>query len=500
VACRIVVIEPFRILLSVSTRAVVPFRKHAKEWRTLALWLVLAALQFAARFCHLQILWAEEGYGSAAAVQILHGKMLYRDFWFDKPPLAALLYVLWRGEPGAGLRIAGAVYALGCAVAAYRLASHLWGRREAIWAACLMTFFLIFDIPASVMTLAPDLLLILPAIAAVDCAARRQPLQAGLWCSVGLAVNAKAVLIFAVCLAWCWPAFPSLCIGAIAGTIPWILWLALSGALPAYWQQVWWFGAEYSRDTFVMHPLREALLRTLNWAGFHAAIVIAAGLALWKQKFWNARWLMWLASGLLAVAAGDRFFPRYYFLLLPPVLLLAARGCATMRRRWQLAVLFLLAVPLVRFGPRYVLLASDALSRRQTNWADVVLNEDSRNAAKIVNAGRRPSDTLLVWGYRPDLFAYTQLPAGTPFLDSQMLTGTLADRHLTSSHITFPALAAANRERLLHEQPTWIVDGLGPLNPALAIERYPDLLPWMQAHYRPWARTRDCIIYRSNAQ
>ena len=56
-------------------------------WGGLFLFLLLAKL------CHLDILWAEEGYGSAAAVQILHGKMLYRDFWFDKPPLAALVYV-----------------------------------------------------------------------------------------------------------------------------------------------------------------------------------------------------------------------------------------------------------------------------------------------------------------------------------------------------------------------------------------------------------------------
>jgi hypothetical protein len=99
--------------------------------KPLMYWGCLFAVLLAAKLCHLHILWAEEGYGSAAAVQILQGKMLYRDFWFDKPPLAALVYVLWQGAPGFGLRLAGAIYAFACAVAAYRFANHLWGRREA---------------------------------------------------------------------------------------------------------------------------------------------------------------------------------------------------------------------------------------------------------------------------------------------------------------------------------------------------------------------------------
>ncbi|HEX6546547.1 MAG TPA: hypothetical protein VF023_09595, partial [Bryobacteraceae bacterium] len=116
-------------------------------------WAGLFVCLLLLKLCHLHILWAEEGYGSAAAVQILHGKMLYRDFWFDKPPLAALVYVLWHGKAGFGLRLADAIYAWACAAAAYRLARHLWSEREAIFAACLMAFFLVFDLPASITTL-----------------------------------------------------------------------------------------------------------------------------------------------------------------------------------------------------------------------------------------------------------------------------------------------------------------------------------------------------------
>jgi hypothetical protein len=495
--------------------------------KPLTYWGCLFAVLLAAKLCHLHILWAEEGYGSAAAIQILHGKMLYRDFWFDKPPLAALLYVLWQGAPGFGLRLAGAIYAFACAVAAYRFADHLWGRREAWCAALLLAFFLLFDHPATVMTLAPDLLLVLPAIAAVDCAARRQAFRAGLWCSVGLAVNAKAVLVVAVCLAWCWPAGLPLVVGLAAGTVPWLLWLLATGALPAYWEQVWWFGAQYSRNTFIAHPLREGLVRTLNWAGFHAALVVGSfwwggaspcgGLAGRLQHILSrARrrvtppqptglphkiaWLVWLLAGFASIMAGERFFPRYYFLLLPPLVLLAARGFAPSKRSCLLALLGLLLIPLIRFGPRYLMLASDLIAHRPTTWADVALNDDSREAAHLIDQNKKSEDTLLVWGYRPDLFAYTRLAAASPFLDSQLLTGVIADRHLTGTHATFPQRAAENRMRLITERPTWIVDGLGPLNPALAITRYPELNAWLAEEYERWGQTRACVIYRKKLQ
>jgi hypothetical protein len=451
------------------------------------------------KLCHLNILWAEEGYGSAAAVQMLSGNMLYRDFWFDKPPLAGVLYVLWHGEPGFALRLAGALYGLACCFAAYRAASAIWSRVESYWAAGLTAFFLVFDIPASVMTLAPDQLMILPTFAAIDCAARKQPFRAGLWCSVALAANAKALLIVAVCAIWVWPQFTALLAGAFVGCLPWLVWLAAFGAFHDYLQQVWWFGAQYSRDTFVTHPLREAILRTLNWLGFHGALVLAVAALIRKERWWReARWTGWIFAAFIGILAGERFFPRYYFILLPPVLLLTARAMNVLNKCWLVASWILLVIPLVRFGPRYVSLAVDLIRGEEPRWSDIFLNQDSREAAELINSRKQPGDTLLDWGYRPDLFAYTQLPVEGRFLDSQLLTGVLADRHLKSTHATFPELAAKNRAQLIQERPVWIVDGLGPLNRKLAIGSYPELKEWIAANYTNDGSTRTCIVYRLN--
>jgi hypothetical protein len=104
-------------------------------------------------------------------------------------------------------------------------------------------------------------------------------------------------------------------------------------------------------------------------------------------------------------------------------------------------------------------------------------------------------ETALVWGYRPDIYLFSGLPAGTQFLDSQALTGVLADRHLTESRPTFPDLAAVNRGRLVELRPTFIVDGLGPLNPTLAIGKYPDLQEWL-SQYEVVAETAMTTVYR----
>ena len=53
----------------------------------------------------------------------------------------------------------------------------------------------------------------------------------------------------------------------------------------------------------------------------------------------------------------------------------------------------------------------------------------------------------------------------------------------------------ANRRELVTTTPTYIVDGLGPFNPALAITNYPDLRPWL-ANYHEISRTQFTIIYK----
>ena len=168
-------------------------------------------------------------------------------------------------------------------------------------------------------------------------------------------------------------------------------------------------------------------------------------------------------------------------------------------RRRALAVSALLIVPVVRFGPRYAWLARDLLEGRSSQWQDTALDRDSRQAARLARPYAAPDSTLFVWGFRPELYVYTGLAAGTRFLDSQPLTGVPADRHLTDSQPIEGAPTAVRRAELARTHPTLIMDGLGLMNPRLAIGAYPDLRAWL-AQYREVARTDLTVIYELRAQ
>jgi hypothetical protein len=169
---------------------------------------------------------------------------------------------------------------------------------------------------------------------------------------------------------------------------------------------------------------------------------------------------------LASVCLGLRFFPRYYFALVPPLVLIAVRGLSHGR---MLCALLLLLIPLVRFGPGYV---RTALGQ---STPDLALFEDDQRAARLIP----PGESLFVWGYRPELFVLTRAPLGAPYLESQPLTGVFADRHLTTAQASDTTHTASHLDRLAAAKPQWIVDGLGPLNPALAIDRMARLKPWL---------------------
>jgi hypothetical protein len=459
--------------------------------RTFFAALFLALL--AARLCHMDILWAEEDLPMASARQMQFGKTLYRDIWFDKPPLLPTLYLAWGVRTGWLLRLAGVLYAWIACLLAYALARDLLGRREGYWAAGLLGFFLVFDFPSAVVPLAADLTMLAPHLAAIWLAFRGRAFWSGAVAGVAFLINTKALFVLAACAVWCFPALGMLAAGFLAANAMAACWLAWTGALIPYLDQVWRWGFLYAGSTFVEHPLRHGIIRTADWLGFHGALIAAA---LWKPNSFPLRWKMlaWAALSFAAAVVGWRFFPRYFFQFLPVLVIAASRGMVVMKR-WRAVALVLLVIPLVRFGPRYVLLARDLVAGKPHQWSDVAMDQDSRAAGQLVRELARPGDTLFVWGFRPEVFVYTGLPAATRFLDSQPLTGVPADRHLTQSVPVAADFTRAHRAELARSHPTFVMDGLSLYNPALAMDRYADLRPWL-APYQEVARTRTTVIYR----
>src|SRR5512138_1248434 len=123
-------------------------------------WLLLLLLVAGARLCHLDIVWVEEGYPLAAAREMLAGKALYKDVWFDKPPLFPATYLTTAGQHGLPLRLLGIAWVMLSAWTCGWAARRTWGKNSELWAAGLCAFYLTFDAAAAVMALTPDLLTI----------------------------------------------------------------------------------------------------------------------------------------------------------------------------------------------------------------------------------------------------------------------------------------------------------------------------------------------------
>ncbi len=438
------------------------------------------------RLCHLDIVWAEEGYPLAAAREILAGKTLYADIWFDKPPLFPLAYLVTGGAAGWPLRLMGAAWVLLSAWSCGWAARRVWGRPAGLWAAGLCAFFLTFDMAPAVMAVTPDFMTIPLQAVALGCAASGLPLAAGLAAGAAICLNSKALLLIPVVLLWQWRETRLVLAGCAVPVLVTAGWLASAGALEAHWRQVWAWGAAYSADSPVANPLLEGARRTLNWAGFHALLFAAPAIG---RRDW--RWVAAAAVGIGSAWLGLRFFPRYYFHALPPLLILASGSLMALPRRRTLLLSLLLAVPLLRFGPRYAQLGQETWRGQQHTWQDLAMFESARAAARHLHGGR-----LLVWGYRPELFVLSGLPAATPFLDSQPLNGVLADRHLFASQATLPEVARANRARLRQlPPPEWLADGLSPYNPSLDPFLLPDMSEWL-SRYRLAAEIPGFRIYR----
>jgi hypothetical protein len=466
------------------------------HWAVMA---ALVALLASLRFCHVRLLWSDEDYHLAAALNLLHGKLPYRDFWYDKPPLSAFYYLVIQGHSGIALRFLDTAYVLIACFFAYRVAKQWWGEAEGRMAAILLAFFLAFYVPAAVIGFAADALMLVPHLAAIYYVLAKRPVVAGVCCAVAFLVNVKGLLILAVCLLW----LPAMSLLILLGFVaPIALSLALAstfGMLQGYWQQVWRWGWLYASQSPLSNPLLSGLNRTAGWLGFHGALTLGSVITVRFDP--PSRWkaISWISLSFLGVCLGGRFAPHYYVQLLAPLVVVGARGLMLAWQRWRLPAkaiaALLLLIPAVRFGSKYPVLAYDTLTNAPVTWRDAALDLDSQHAAQKINELARPGDSLFVWGYRPSIYVYTRLVSDGKFWDSQPLTGVPADRHLQASRPIHFEAAAQNRRAFLQTHPVWLVDGLGPLNPELAPSQFSDLKPWL-SQYEEVARTHLSVIYR----
>jgi len=337
--------------------------------------------------------------------------------------------------------------------------------------------------------LEPDTLMIAPHLGAIYLAWRRKPLAAGILAGVAFLLSPKALFVLASCVLF--GGLPWLALSFIAVNLVAAAWLASNHALSAYWEQVWQWGFHYIGTSPPNASLTTGIASFIGWFGFHAALCLAAAWYILREK--PPRLTAWFLVSLAGTGLGFHFAPRYINQLLPPLVILAGCGLAQLfasnQRHAALAaalrvlIVGSLIVPIIRFGPSYVELARDDLARRGHSWRDVAMDQESRAAAAIVEVASRPGDTIFIWGYRPNIIAYTRLPVAGKFWDSQPLTGVPADRHLSTDVPVSAAWARDNRlEFVQSPAPIFVIDGLSRYNPSLDIHRFPELSDWMRQY------------------
>jgi hypothetical protein len=462
-------------------------------------WFCLGSAVLASRLCHIHILWADEDYHLAAAIQILAGKVPYRDFWYDKPPLNLLFYLLFGARTGVPLRLADSAFVILCCALAFRFADALWSRREAYLAAAALAFFSIFYLAPGVIPEEPDTLMLAPHLAAVYLAFRKRPLLAGLAAGIAFQLSVKGLLVLlSAALFTGFFSLAALLLGFLLPSAAVVAWLISVHAFTPYLDQIWKWGFLDAGSSPYGFGLSTALglWAAAGWFAFHISLLVSAVWYWTRQRSPDVvKTLAWCFVSFIGVAIGLRFAPRYFMQLLPALAIPAARGFALAPRPLRILLAAALLIPAIRFGPRYAELAREDLRGQPHSWQDTTMDREDLAAAGIVRSLAQPGDTIFIWGYRPGVVAYTRLPVAARLWDSQPLTGVPASRHLSDDHPMDPEWAQRNRSELLSAHPTFLVDGLSVYNPLLDIHRYPELESWLE-RYCPAGRAGLTIVYR----
>ena len=502
----------------------------------LKLFFCVVAISFILRIFYANHLYQDDGLWFTSAEQLLDGRALYSEIYFDKPPVLPLLYALLFKLFGAHIiviRLFTIFYSVSVSAVLYLFGARLYSERAGLMAAAMFAVFSTTYTTGHVQGLNTDFLMLLPYTAGAYLFTRsvegRKWMAFGGGALVGVAfqINPKAVfdlvfLVFLLLIAGRWSVATlraragllALAVaGAVAGALPFFLYIALTGSFSDYWLYVWDWGARYAGYYSIWKTLLTALAQSANYFALNNTLLVTlafvvAGVILKRKRLHKAGAkpaptagseaerlyrsdliaLSWLAASYCGLAVGGRFFGHYFFQIMPALCLLGGRGLIEIISRlksprvktsvrWLVSSLLLAGFifTLARFHSRTFTLASDwargAKSEKTADWFHERLNREERMAAAVarqmpdpveaadnadVESMRRDAkrDYLFVWGYRPEIYYWSGLRPASRYLSTQPLTGVPADIHYFGDdyeHLLDDQKTAPAREELAVE-------------------------------------------------
>ncbi|MEX2256997.1 MAG: glycosyltransferase family 39 protein [Acidimicrobiia bacterium] len=369
---------------------------------------------------------SDETFLATQAQVIQDGGNLYTEAADRKPPLVPYVYAaafelfdtndLWSVR----------VLAIGAAALTAMLvaieARRRYGRRAA-WAAGLLCVFALVAFAPQDGQAANFEIFMLPAMTASILLARRgRAVSAG--AAVAVATLAKQTGAFALLpvlyLAWRARGRRGVADSLGGFSLPLALAAAALGAGQLFYWTVLGNGSYVSVETASTVVLTSFALMSLGWIGCNLPIVWRLPAA-WRDRHLLTRdghtdldlWL-WLASSVIAVMVGLRFFGHYYLQLIPPLCLLTAAALSRGSRKVARATIAFAAVFAIAFSAAgYFMRPFGPEPRYET-------------VSRFLAAHTGGDDRVLVWGSVPEIYwASGALPA-TRFVTT---TGFLGEGH-----------------------------------------------------------------------
>lgn len=387
---------------------------------------------------------------AAIAVQsmaMIRGGHLYTDVIDRKPPLAVWLYaVVFRMFDTNDLRPVRVLVALMLAAAALLIGSELLrrhDRRVAVWGVALFVAGAVAFAPQDAQSANFSPLALLPGVGAIVAARRGTPrstVVAGLLVGVATLTRQSwaAGIIPAMWAAWYFADTRDLAVHRAAARHDWrtvpaqFIAAARTGGVDPLWRSLllllvalatvaavgltvplrlfisWVFTGNGSLLLGLSDSTGAAVRAggsLLLFAVGHlvlGALLLRRGFDRPEGRRWaDADLWLWLATALVSVAAGFRFFGHYWMQALPPLCLLAAPAigsCAVTTRRVLAGVLALTAGVFAALA-----------------WVPGWLHPlpDARPLAAFVRAHSTRSDKVAVWGSYPEVYWESdRMPAG----------------------------------------------------------------------------------------
>jgi 4-amino-4-deoxy-L-arabinose transferase-like glycosyltransferase len=302
--------------------------KHGRVNRaTVFRWFALILLlSFILRIAYAGHLYEDDGLWFTAGEQILRGKALYREIYFDKPPGLALIYaaLFWIfGAHILTIRLFTILYTVAVSAVLYRFGAHLYDKRTGLLAAAMFAVFSTTYSMGHFQGLNTDFLMALPYTAGAFLMLRSRDrsvqdetaraawlaVAGGALAGVAFQINPKGAfdLVFlAVILGRSrrqttraltrqpakrsYSAVRIFALGAagfVGASLPFLAYVAWTGSLPRYALYVWDWGARYGGYYSIGTMLLATMSRSAGYFAVNNTLLIAlvfVGVSFFKRR------------------------------------------------------------------------------------------------------------------------------------------------------------------------------------------------------------------------